>query len=172
MADPATAGPGAPTAPGRTHSAPPSETVRRGAQLEVMGGLLLALGGLAAYGLQLPASPDRLAQVGPWVGVGFLGAWVGGALAGNTFRPLPSGARPAIPTQFGVAVLAIAAGVLSTGIVVRLQGLWSSPSQGVGPEVLLAGVGALLAVGGGLLMGHSMPRFVRRGRRGRIRGGT
>jgi len=131
-----------------------------------MTGLVVTFGGLYCDGVLLPVAPARLDLVVGWLAVGFLALWVGGILAGNAIHPLPAGARPAMRGQEGVAVLATVAGGLASVVVV--QRLQSFPSSGPGgiPVVDLALLGAVLAWAGGIMMGHSMRRFVRRRRVG------
>jgi len=138
---------------------------RRRSQVTVMVGLLLTFSGLFAYGLQLPTQPARLDSIGPWLAIGFVAAWTGGILAGNSLISPPAGVSPALRGQLRLSGLATVAGALSAAVVVQRLGLWTSPSFGVPAELLTAGVAIALVWIGGFLMGHSMRRFVRRRRR-------
>jgi hypothetical protein len=132
-----------------------------------MVGLFLTFAGLFAYGLQVPTQPALFDSVGPWLAIGFVTAWTGGILAGNSFIDPPSGVPPALRGQSGLSVVALVAGVLSAAVVVRQLGPWVALSPGIPGEAVIATSGVLLAWVGGFLMGHSMRRFVRRRRRAR-----
>ncbi len=126
-----------------------------------MVGLLLTFAGLFTYGLQLPTQPASLDSVGPWLAIGFVTAWTGGILAGNSFNETPAGISPALNGQLRLAGLATLAGALSAAVVVQRLGLWTSLSRGTPGELVTAGLGAALVWLGGFLMGQGMRRFVR-----------
>jgi len=144
-----------------------SDSRRGRAQLMVMVGLFVTFAGLFAYGLQVPTPPGSLAHIVPWLAVGFLTAWTGGILAGNSLVPPPAGVSPALRAQPGIAMVATLAGALAAGVVLQRLGPWASLSPGAPAELWIAAAGAGLVWLGGFLMGHSMRRFGRRRRRPR-----
>ncbi len=130
-----------------------------------MVGLFVTFGGLFGYALQVPTQPATLTSIVPWLAVGFITAWSGGILAGNSLVAPPPGVSPAFIGQPGVAGVATLAGVLSATVVVLRVGASASPSPGAPVELVIAVLAATLVWMGGFLMGHSMRRFVRRRRR-------
>ncbi|MGC2288980.1 MAG: hypothetical protein WA688_03890 [Thermoplasmata archaeon] len=148
-----------------------SDSRRRRSQLTVMVGLFVTFGGLFGYALQVPTQPAALTNLVPWLAVGFIVAWAGGILAGNTLVAPPPGVAPALRGQPGVAFIATLAGALSAVVVVLRVGPWASPSPGAPVELVIAVTGSVLVWMGGFLMGSSMRRFVRRRRRTRSSGG-
>lgn len=145
----------------------PLESLRKRSQLTVMVGLLLTFAGLFAYGVQVPVQPASLDRLLPWLAVGFLCSWIGGIFVGNARNPLLPGVPPAFRGQAGLGLVAAIAAVLSAGVVVQRVGLLSTGASGGVPELEAALLGVVLALTGGLLMGRSMRRFVRRRRPGR-----
>jgi hypothetical protein len=127
-----------------------------------MLGLFVTFGGLLGYALQVPIQPGRLTDILPWLATGFVAAWTGGILAGNSLIAAPLGVRPAMVGQSAVAGVATLAGALSAVVVVLRLGSWTSPSPGTPAELVIAPVATIIVWIGGFLMGHSMRRFVRR----------
>lgn len=140
------------------------ESRRRRAQLAVMVGLFVTFGGLFGYALQVPTQPAMLASVVPWLAVGFLSAWTGGILAGNSLVEPPPGNCPAIISQPSVAGIATVAGALSAAVVILRIGPWVGPTASLPAELYVAIAAALTVWIGGFLMGRSMRRFVLRRR--------
>lgn len=129
-----------------------------------MLGLFVTFGGLYGYTLQVPPEPAKLANLLPWLAVGFLTVWIGGILAGNALVPTPPGIRPALVAQPVVAGVATVAGVLSGIVVILRIGPSLSPVPGTPAEWIVAVLAAAFVWIGGFLMGRSMRRFVRRNR--------
>jgi hypothetical protein len=127
-----------------------------------MLGLFVTFGGLFGYALQVPTQPGRLMEILPWLATGFVAAWIGGILAGNSLVAPPPGIRPAMIGQSPLAGVATVAGALSATVVVLRLGPWTSPAPGTPAELVIASVAASIAWVGGFLMGHSMRRFARR----------
>ena len=142
-----------------------SDSRRRRSQLVVIIGLFITFGGLLGCALQVPTQPASLESIVPWLAIGFLTAWVGGILAGNSMVEPPPGVRPAMVGQSVVAAFATIAGALSATVVVVRVGPWVAPAAGAPAELEIAIAAAAFSWVGGLLMGRSMRRFARRGRR-------
>ena len=147
-----------------------SEGHRRRSQLTVMVGLFVTFGGLVGYGLQVPTQPASLVSIVPWLGVGFLTAWTGGILIGNSRVALPAGGSPALKGQLAVGAAGTLAGSLSSVVVIQRVGPWVHLAPGAPVELVTAVIAVSMVWVGGMLMGVSMRRFVRRRRRrGRLR---
>jgi hypothetical protein len=147
-------------------ASPPAnpDSRRRHSQFIVMVGLFVTFGGLFGYALQAPTEPSTLTSIVPWLAVGFLSAWTGGILAGNSLVEPPPGIRPALFGQSTLAGIATLAGGLSALVVILRVGPWSSPSASTPAELVIATVAAAMVWAGGFLMGRSMRRFVLRRR--------
>jgi hypothetical protein len=125
-----------------------------------MVGLFVTFGGLFGYALQVPTQPGMLTTVVPWLAVGFLTAWTGGILAGNSLVMPPPGVRPAIVGQSSVAAVATVAGALSAAVVVLRVGPRTQLTPGAPAELFIAIIAGSIVWAGGFLMGRSMQRFV------------
>jgi hypothetical protein len=125
-----------------------------------MVGLFVTFGGLLGYALQVPTQPGMLTNIVPWLAVGFLTAWAGGILGGNSRVEPPPSVPPAMRGQSLVAAIATVAGLLSATVVVLRIGPWTQPVTGGPAELFIAAGASSIVWIGGFLMGRSMRRFV------------
>jgi hypothetical protein len=152
-------------APDSTRTTATEEALRRRAQLTIIVGLFVTLGGLYGYALQFPIQASGLATIVPWLAVGFVASWTGGILAGNSFVTLPRGASPALRGQSTIAAMATLAGALSATVAVLRIGPRAILGIGTPDELVVAVAATGLVWIGGFLMGCSIRRFVLRRRR-------